>query len=146
MVAKTTGDSRFEFPARMDSLPLAAAFVESFCDAHGVARADGLRLTLVLEELFTNTVGHGHRGDSAAPVRIGLRAEPTRLVLSYEDGAPAFDPLAYIAQADVLADDEFRDEPARSMGLRLVVKMAASVSYRREDGLNRLQLVLLRQA
>lgn len=69
----------------------------------------------------------------------------TTLALRYEDTAPRLDPLAYLARAEVPADDEFPDRPAGGLGLRLVVNMASSVSYRRGDDLHRLQLTLPRQ-
>jgi len=73
------------FEARMGSLPLAVAFVEAFCAVHGVAQPDALRLILIIEELFTNTVVHGHGGDHQSPVRIEVAIGPTRMALRYED-------------------------------------------------------------
>src|SRR5580693_6441012 len=52
------------FKARMSLLPEATVFVERFCSLHRVGRQDLLRLTLIVEELFTNTVGHGYGGES----------------------------------------------------------------------------------
>ena len=129
----------------MANLSQATAFAEAFCATHQVSSADALRLTLVLEELFTNTVMHGHGGDRAAPLRIGLRVEPSQIILRYEDTAPRFDPLAHLARAEVRVDEEIADRPAGWLGLRLVVNLASSVSYRREDDLNLLQLTLPRQ-
>ena len=37
------------FNARMSAVPETAAFVESFCVLHRIARADVLRLTLIVE-------------------------------------------------------------------------------------------------
>ena len=91
----------FSVPARMASLAQAIAFVEAFCADRGVAASDGLRLSLVVEELFTNTVMHGHGGGSDAPVRLGLRADASQLELSYEDSAPPFDPLDHLARSPI---------------------------------------------
>ena len=66
------------FPARMAMLAQTAAFVETFCAAQGVSPEDALRAVLVVEELFTNTVAHGHRGDSDAEVTL----------VTYRDGVP----------------------------------------------------------
>jgi serine/threonine-protein kinase RsbW len=128
--------------ARMAELPQATAFVDAFCEMNGIARGDALRLSLIVEELFTNTVEHGHGGDSDAPIRVELRVEFAQLALLYEDAAPHFDPLARLDQAppDLLAAlDERR---VGGLGIHLVVQMAASVRYAREDGRNRLRLVL----
>jgi serine/threonine-protein kinase RsbW len=131
--------------ARMDCLPQAIAFVEAFCRECGVASSDGLRLSLVIEELFTNTVTHGHGGDSDAPVRIGLAADPLHLDLVYEETAPPFDPLAHVARSTADLETGVFERPIGNLGITLVVSMAARVSYVREDGWNRLRLTLRRQ-
>lgn len=132
--------------ARMDCLAQAMVFVEAFCVEHGVARDDGLRLALVVEELFTNTVTHGHGGNSDAPVCIGLGAGPSHIELSYEDTAPPFDPIDHLARSAIDVDADVPDRPIGHVGIALVVRMAARASYAREHGWNRLQLTLQRQA
>ena len=131
--------------ARLEGLAEAIAFVEAFCADRGVAASDGLRLSLVVEELFTNTVVHGHGGGSDAPVRLVLRADSSHLELSYEDSAPPFDPLEYVARSPVDSTADVADRPVGQLGIALVVSMAERVSYVHEDGCNRLQLVLRRQ-
>ena len=133
-------------PARMDCLVQAVAHVEAFCAAHGVPDDDRLRLTLFVEELFTNTVTHGHRGDSDAPVHIALTATPAEWLLRYDDSAPPFDPLARAAQLQGELDLGFDQRPVGHLGLPLLVQMAHRVAYRREHGLNRLELALRRGA
>jgi serine/threonine-protein kinase RsbW len=132
--------------ARMSCLPEAIAFVEAFCGDRAVAGSDCLRLSLVVEELFTNTVTHGHGGDSDAPVRIGLRVDRTFLELSYEDSAPPFDPLDHVARSPVDPAADVADRPVGQLGLALVVSMAERVAYVRVDGCNRVQLALRRHA
>lgn len=132
--------------ARIECLSDAIAFVEAFCADHGVALDDCLRLSLLLEELFTNTVQHGHGGGSDAPVRVALRAGPSDLELTYEDSAPPFDPVEHHARSTVDPAAAVEDRPIGQLGIALVVDMAERVRYVREDGRNRLQLVLRRQA
>ena len=64
------------FLARLAELRRIGAFLEGFCADSGLERERCLRLNLVLEELFINTVNHGHRGDSDAPIWIVLDAQP----------------------------------------------------------------------
>jgi len=132
-------------PARMDSLVAAMSFVEAFSSERGVAPTDGLRLALVVEELFTNTVMHGHGGGSDAPVQIGLRADPSLVELTYEDSAPPFDPLDPALRSSIDPDAGVADRPVGQLGLALVVSMVESASYAREGGCNRLRLALRRQ-
>ena len=133
-------------PARMDSLTQAVAHVDAFCDAHGVPDDDRLRLTLFVEELFSNTVTHGHRGDSDAPVHIALVASPGEWLLRYDDSAPPFDPLAHVARMQGELNLGLDERPVGHMGLPLLVQMAHRVAYRHEHGLNRLELALRRFA
>jgi serine/threonine-protein kinase RsbW len=140
-----TADHVCTLPARMDCLAQAIAFVEEFCREQQVASNDGLRLVLVVEELFTNTVMHGHGGDSEAPVRVGLSAGSSTLDLTYEDTAPAFDPVDHVARSKSELENGVSDRPVGHLGIALVVGMAVRVSYLRADGGNRLKLALPRQ-
>ena len=136
----------FTTTARMDRLGQAIAFVEAFCAERGIARADVLRLSLVVEELFTNTVTHGHGADSDAPVRIALGADASELELAYDDTAPPFDPLAHAARLTAgLEGDPSEREPGK-VGVALVAGIASRIDYAREDGWNRLRVVLQREA
>ena len=130
--------------ARLEALAEAIEFVEAFCVDRGVAASDGLRLSLVVEELFTNTVVHGHGGGSDAPVRLLLRVDRSHLELSYEDSAPPFDPVAHAARSPVDPAAAVADRPIGHLGLALVVDMAERISYVREDGCNRVLLALRR--
>jgi len=132
--------------ARMDCLAEAIAFVESFCAELGVARGDAIRLALIVEELFTNTVLHGHGGDCDAPVRIGLEARASEVDVAFEDSAPPFDPIAYAAGSPVDLDAAGADRTVGKLGIALVLGMTVRAGYAREDGLNRLRVTLARRA
>ena len=88
------------FPARRDALPQVEAFLAEVCAAAGLDRAMCLRVTLLVEELFTNTVVHGHGADSDAPVRLDCEVAPGRITLVYEDTGPPHDPFAVVASPD----------------------------------------------
>ena len=141
----TVVDPERVFPARMSGLPQALDFVAACCEFHAVSRDDALRLALIVEELFTNTVAHGHGGDCDAPVRIGLVVDAAQVALSYADAAPPFDPLSGIEQATADLHAELAERPIGHVGIPLVVQMAASVRYRHADGLNRLHVILRRR-
>ena len=53
-----------------------AQFIADICAMNGVPRKACLRLTLLVEELFTNTVVHGHGADSEAPVYLAIALQP----------------------------------------------------------------------
>ena len=61
------------FPARLRALADAEAFARGFADLQKLAHGDAMRLTLVIEELFTNTVKHGYGNETDSPVRLHFR-------------------------------------------------------------------------
>ena len=137
----TAGEQRI-FKARMDVLPDATVFVERFCNLHGVGRPDLLRLTLIVEELFTNTVVHGYGGESDAPIYISLHPDGDAVGLLYEDAAPRYDPLSQLSgrAANLMASVDSR--PIGKLGVHLIRQLTEGASYAHEDGRNRLWLRL----
>ena len=115
--------ARQSFEARMDNLPRAAGFIEAFCELQGVAPADALRLTLIVEELFTNTIVHGHGGDQESPVCIEVAIGPTQMTLRYQDSAPPFDPLRYLQEAHPDLDAHVDERRVGGLGLPLVARL-----------------------
>ena len=128
----------------MDQLHQVVGFVEAFCEQHGVAPGDVLRLTLIVEELFTNTIVHGHGGDNEAPVRVRLTVGTTHLALHFEDSAPPFDPLKHLAEAPPSRDKHVDAREPGGLGLALVAEMSEQFDYAHVDGFNSLYLVLKR--
>jgi serine/threonine-protein kinase RsbW len=133
------------FPARLDSLQAACEFAEAVCAAAGVAHADTMRLVLVIEELFTNTVTHGHGGDSDAPVRVQLVLAQAHIELHYEDRAPPFDPLRQLDSAAPHLDAGAESRTPGGLGVHLVARVADRLDYLFVDGANRLRIVLPRR-
>jgi serine/threonine-protein kinase RsbW len=139
-----TGTAQRSFAARLDNLPLATGFVEAFCSQQGVPSGDTLRLALIVEELFTNTIVHGHGGDHESPVRIGLSVEAAQVALRYEDRAAPFDPLQYLRHAHAELDAPVAERRVGGLGLHLVAQMVERFDYARVDAGNCLFLVLKR--
>lgn len=122
------------FPASLDALRAVRTFVERFCAGAGIARDPCLRLNLVLEELFTNTIRHGFGGDTDASVWISLARADGGLRIVYEDSAPPFNPYAWLASASM---------PSRrpgGLGILLTRELAASREYAYVFGRNSIRL------
>jgi len=128
------------FLARLDRLRAVREFLESFCSEAGVAHDHCLRLNLVLEELFTNTVRHGHRGDSNAPVWVTLSGDSGGVNLTYEDSAPPFNP--YGTPPDAPPDTTVKMRKIGGLGVLLTRKLAASREYAYLYGRNRIRLAV----
>lgn len=137
----TSSDQRC-FEARLAELGPAIEFVESACAAHGVPRRDALRLAFIIEELFTNTVMHGHGGDCAAPVDLALGFEPGVVVLDYSDSAPAYNPLDHFHGEPSGIATTVSMRPVGGLGAYLVGQLIETGRYRREGERNLLHLRL----
>lgn len=132
------------FPARMSALEDTVTFARGFCERNAVGRSTALRLRLVIEELFTNTVRHGHRGDSDALVRMALALIDDYVTMEYEDSAPPYDPLARMTTLPSDQVAALDGPPTDALGTYLVGKSLYGARYAYEDGHNRLWLVMPR--
>lgn len=129
-----------QFFARLDQLRPVQAFLDAFCADSGLPRQECLRLNLVLEELFTNTVKHGHRGDCDAPVWIGLTRTDGAMQVVYEDKAPPFNPYARLSEDS--PDTTLDLRKIGGLGVLLTKELAASRDYAYLFGRNRIRLTL----
>jgi serine/threonine-protein kinase RsbW len=129
------------FPSRLEEWKHARAFIEAFCNGSGVAHDAMLRANLVVEELFLNTVKHGHNGGSDAPVWVTMIASDGRVSLTYEDFAPPFNPFAS-ARREVL---EALASTGREGGLGVLLAqgLTATADYAYVYGRNRIRLTLV---
>ena len=126
------------FRARLDACTDVSAFVES-----AIAGMDArlvMRLRLAVEELFVNTVTHGHGGDSDAPVEVTIRIAEARVVLDYIDTAPPFNPFAQVEKPDAMASVEVRD--VGRLGVFLITQLAERFDYARAGDRNRITVEL----
>lgn len=115
--------------ARCSELPRLLASVAERAAGLGVSAEDSLRLQLVVEELFINTITHGHHGDSEHAVGLSLGRDHSILSVRYEDDAPPFD-ISKIGQ-------NFRSTvEAGGQGLALIHGMSQAIRYQRQDERN----------
>jgi serine/threonine-protein kinase RsbW len=128
------------FPSRLEALRGARDFLESFCREAAVERQPCLKLNLVIEELFLNTVKHGHRGGSDAPVWITLSAQGGKVRVAYEDRAPPFNPFAPSTREMLEALADTRREGG--LGVLLAHGLTTETDYAYLFGRNRIRLAL----
>jgi serine/threonine-protein kinase RsbW len=133
-------EERAEFPARLTALRETAVFAQAFCERYGIGRDHALRLTLVIEELFTNTVRHGYGDESDALIRIALATGEGRVSLLYEDSAPRYDPLARLSASPSNLAVPLEARPIGGLGLYMLGQLVAGARYAYEEGSNRLWL------
>jgi serine/threonine-protein kinase RsbW len=130
-----------QFLARLNQLRPVQTFLEGFCADSGLPRAACLRLNLVVEELFTNTVKHGHHGDCDAPIWVEVSHAGDRVELIYEDKAPPFNPYSKLLD-EPPPDTTVSMRKIGGLGVLLTRQLAASRDYTYLFGRNRIRLVL----
>jgi serine/threonine-protein kinase RsbW len=128
------------FPARLRAFEQVKALIDEFGAAAELGREDRHKLTLIVEELFTNTVNHGYRGDSDAPISITFEEDKGNVQLIYEDSAPQFDPFATGNSADIEATITGRR--VGGLGIFITVGLTAQADYSYVEGRNRICLRL----
>lgn len=127
------------FPARLAALTDVRAFLESFCTDSGLPRGACLRTNVVLEELFTNCIRHGHQAETDQPVWIGLSSDDEAICISFEDNARPFNPFNH---APVGIDNTVRSRPIGGLGVLLTQKLVLSRDYAYVFGRNHSRLRL----
>jgi serine/threonine-protein kinase RsbW len=126
------------FPASMDSMTEIRAFVESACTVAGIGKEDCLKVLLIVEELFTNTVIHGYRGESESPVWMAFEPVENGFTLRYEDAAPPHNPFGEYRPLDTAV--LVAQQPIGGLGLKLIRSLVSDASYSREGERNCIRL------
>jgi anti-sigma regulatory factor (Ser/Thr protein kinase) len=122
------------FPAKMDSMTEIRTLVEGACATAGIDREGCLRILLVVEELFTNTVLHGYRGESESPVWVALALGESGLTLHYEDAAPSHNPFGDFRPTETAV--LVAQQTVGGLGLKLIRSLAKDATYSREGERN----------
>lgn len=121
------------YPAKIHALRAALDAIEQACNAWNIDISLVSRARIVVEELFSNTIKYGYGGECEKPVRLRLQRDP-ELTLTYEDDAPAFNPLICKAKVDEALPLEER--PIGQAGIAMVVGLSAKTSFERRGGTN----------
>lgn len=129
-----------QFPASAEALGDVLGMIDEACRSAGAARPGCLRLSLLVEELFTNTFRHGCGGRADRSVWIDLEMQPARARLAYADDGVPFDPLTPESAGKLDLPAERR--PVGGMGLALIRSLSREACYRRDGELNRLEVAL----
>ena len=103
-----------------------------FCEAHGIARRDGMLIGLCIEEMAVNIVTHGFSADRKKHhIDVRLVLEGNDRVIRIRDDCAHFDPVHYLELHE-------SDDPTAHVGIRMVMKTAKSANYLNSLGWNNL--------
>ena len=110
--------------------------IQNFCLEKGIDRRRSYLAGLCMEEMAGNVVAHGFSVDRkkhSVDVRVVYR--DNGLILRLKDNCVAFDPAARREIADP-------EDVTKNIGIRMVYKIAGSVSYQSVLGLNVLTITI----
>ena len=128
------------FQARLHVFEQIRRLIDEFASLASLVREDRHKLTLIVEELFTNTVTHGHNGDSDASVTITLEGNKGDVELIYEDAAPPFNPLVAGQRTDI--DSTIKERRVGGLGIFITIGLTQEVDYSYVEGHNRIRIKL----
>jgi serine/threonine-protein kinase RsbW len=113
----------------------AAQWVEDTSRTLGLEASNPLRLALIAEELFANSLHHAEM-DEGAEISIEIAMEGDQIRLDYVEPGKIFNPL----EVDVPEAPELDRWPIGGLGLRLIHRFSARCNYTRDAGANRLSI------
>lgn len=126
------------FAATEEGLAVVLDHVDARARELGLAQDISLKLRLIVEELFVNTVRHG-RG--AGPVTVLLERAAECVRLRYEDAGAEFNP--FIQPDNSQRGESVAQRPVGRLGVVLIKEFAQSLDYLRLPGRNRIVVTLL---
>ena len=113
--------------------------VAAWAEQLRIPQAATSAMTLMLEELVTNSIRHGYaEGGAGSSIDVRLETDGEALVASVSDSAPPFNPLDLPAADTASAIDE---RAVGGLGVHRVRRLAHSMDYRRVDGRNVVRVV-----
>lgn len=111
--------------------------IEEFAEGEQWPQGLVFKVNLVLEELVLNIMTHGsHEG--LDEIVVAVTSSEDLVSIEITDNGLAFDPLTESPEPEISASIE--DRHVGGLGVHLVRKMMSDVSYRRDQGRNRLSM------
>lgn len=141
-MASTSSSVSLALTADNSEFPRLQAFIEGACQQAGCSASQRLRVQLVVEELFTNTLKYGQSG--AAPVSIAIAIEfggKQPITVRYEDDSPRHDPFEQSGTDDELGFSVTRRRIG-GLGIVLVRELGEDVQYAWSGGKNRVTFMV----
>ncbi len=132
--------SKIVLQARVQEIERLSRWLADLSEAHHLPPRLASHVDLCLTEIVTNCITHGY-AQTPAPldaIVVNFARQSAQIVCRVEDHGAAFDPLAHVLTP---LPGSLDDAPIGGSGLRLVRRFADQLDYRRERGMNHLQVV-----
>jgi|WetSurMetagenome_2_1015567.scaffolds.fasta_scaffold298717_2 anti-sigma regulatory factor (Ser/Thr protein kinase) len=119
---------------KVSELEKVAATLEELSARWAIASKVTMQLNLVLEELVTNVMFHGHQDGQEHVISIAFSRNERVLSVVVTDDAPAFNLLEH--PDDSRVDQPLEERKIGGLGIRFVKTVMDRVEYVRRDGKN----------
>jgi len=113
--------------------------VDRFGAEHRLAADDVTKVNLVLDEIVSNAIKHGHPNEADGEIEVSLALDGHLMTILVSDDGIPFNPL------DVPApnlDLPIEERPVGGLGVHIVKAVSETIAYRRENGRNLLTLTM----
>ena len=104
-----------------------------FCEENGFSKRTSMLLSLCIEEMGGNIIQHGFSDGKQHYIYLRILAKADEVILRIRDNCKPFNPLEHYRMT---VQDE--DNPAKNMGIRMVMKLSSEVQYLSTFGTNNL--------
>lgn len=123
-------------PAKTEALGAVTRFIRDGAREADLPEARMEQIDLLVEEIFVNIARHAYHADAPGVVSVEYSVlGPGELAVEFGDQGKEFNPLTVAAPE---LGSELDQRRAGGLGVFLVKEFADSLSYRREQGWNRL--------
>lgn len=130
---------------RESVLKTIAAAVESWGSREGWGSNLIFRVNLVLDELASNIIAYGREEGRRSPdIVIEMASREDEVIIEISDDGRPFNPLCDAPPAPAIHEN-LETVPVGGLGIHLVKSMVDSMSYRHEDGRNRVTMTARRE-
>ena len=134
-------------PGTLDSLELIGKYVLATAAEAGLDKKAAYRLRLGVDEIATNIITHGYEETGQeGVVDVQAMIDDSKLTITLEDTAPAFDPLQHITPATEEFAKPLEERGIGGLGVYLALDGTDEFLYERVDGRNRYIFVVNRPA
>lgn len=121
--------------ARPDELPRLMALISDMSDQLALSQDRFLKLQLVLEELFVNTVTHGARQSADVNIRIRIARIESDVLVHYSDDGKMFDTASHCGDPSPL-------DGIGGLGMTLIRGVCKRIEYTHTNSHNVTQVRL----
>ena len=130
-----------EYPAIAENLRPVLSLVAEEMTSCGTQTRLRQKLFIILEELFNNSAMHAYADQpTPGPVRVTLACEPDSVSLLIEDRGMPFNPLKDVDETRRVHNLETLT--SGGAGIHLVRSLSSSIEYTRENGWNRISVLV----